>query len=220
MDNELIQKIVDEIMRQLNAPADAQDNLGALVVVSDYIVRQKEAARAIWERFGGRVRVAALQAGYSSPELEVQEMGEQELMSYAALSSDIVLLIPRVSMLQNMARGLDGGCIENIFYRSLLWGKKVHIMLDYTPPPKFKRGTLFQSVAESLDTLVEMGVSVFTYDENSMAGDGLTLVTENEVQEAYSNKNTRIVCQRGAIVTPAARDRAAELNIKIDWQGK
>lgn len=219
MDRELIAKIADEIVRRLNEKPEEKKDPEALVIVCDHVARGADAKIAVWEHFGGRTRAAALNAGYSSPEFEVEEKNEQELLSEAAGSGHIVLLSPRVSMLQNMANGMDEGCIENIFVRSLLWGKNVHIMLDYTPP-KYKRGTFYQKIADALDTLVEMGVAVFTYGSGESAMDGLSLVTENEVVEAYRKKNTRIVCARGAIVTPAARDRAGELKIKIEWQGK
>ena len=218
MDSELIGKIADEIVRRFTRQPEEEKDPDALVIVCDHIARGEDAKITVWERFGGRTRIAALDAKYSTPELEVEEKSEQELLSEAVQSENIVLLSPRVSMLQNMANGMDEGCIENIFVRSLLWGKNVHIMLDYTPP-KYKRGTFYQKIAEALDTLVEMGVAVFTYDGSEAAGDGLSLVTENEVVEAFNKKNTRIVCAKKAIVTPAARDRARELKIKIEWQG-
>jgi hypothetical protein len=218
VDSELIKKIADEIVRRFNEQPEEKKDPEALVIVCDHVARGSDAKVSIWEHFGGRVHIAALNAKYSAPELEVEEKSEQELIAEAAGSESIVLLSPRVSMLQNMASGMDEGCLENIFVRSLLWGKNVHIMLDYTPP-RYKRGTFYQKISEALDTLVEMGVAVFTYGGGEGAKDGLSLVTENEVTEAYRKKNTRILCAKGAIVTPAARDRAGELKIKIEWQG-
>ena len=65
-----------------------------------------------------------------------------------------------------------------------------------------------------------MGVSVFTYSCIRTAGpEAVSLVTESNVASAYGDGKAKITCARGAIITPAARDRAKELGIKIDWQG-
>ncbi|MPN41325.1 hypothetical protein SDC9_188868 [bioreactor metagenome] len=103
--------------------------------------------------------------------------------------------------------------------RSILWGKKAHVLLDFTPP-RFKRGTFYEKIGDALDALVDMGVSVFTYSCIRPAKAGaLALVTENDVVEAFESGKFNIGCVRGAIITPSARDKAKELNIKIDWQG-
>jgi len=220
VDRELIAKIADEIVRRLEQGPDEEPVIETLAVVCDYVIRGRDVSTQLWERFGGRVQTGALRDGYAQPGLKVARMTEQEMLQAASQSENVVFLFPNPGMLQKMAREMDGGYLENLFFRCLLLGKNVHVMLDYSPPSRYKRGTFFQAVAESLDTLVEMGVSVFTCRGEHAMEDGLALVTENEVAAAYKQKNTRIACQKGAIVTPAAWDRAKELNIQIEWQGK
>ena len=92
------------------------------------------------------------------------------------------------------------------------------MLLDFAPP-RFKRGTFYEKIGDAVDALVDMGVSIFTYSCIRQSPEVLALVTENDVVNASENGKSKILCERGAIITPSARDRANELNIIIDWQG-
>ena len=43
------------------------------------------------------------------------------------------------------------------------------------------------------------------------------LVTENEVKAAYDDGSMRVLCEKDAIITPLARDKANELGVSIDF---
>jgi hypothetical protein len=61
-----------------------------------------------------------------------------------------------------------------------------------------------------------MGIRILTYKCAQKGAEGLPLVTEADVIEAWRNRKTEIRRARGAIVTPAARDKSGELGIRID----
>jgi hypothetical protein len=177
---------------------------------------------ALRERFTGQLLFAGLGRAFDAPDADTVFLEEQEikkLLATAAESDDVVLLAPGINQLENIAYGREGGAAEEVLLRSILWGKRVHMLLDFAPP-RFKRGTFYEKIGDALDALTDMGVSVFTYTCIPVADrEAFTLVTENDIMQAYEDGKYKIRCVRDAIVTPAARDRAKELDIKIDWQG-
>ncbi len=222
MDRNLISKIADEVMRQISEEHPAQEATlpGALVVVSNPVAGVECAVKTLRRKLSQDLLFAPVgvpAAGLGNNVAVMKDIDEQKLFARAAASADIVLLAPKISLLENIVCGRDEGTVENLLVRCLLWGKTVHIMMDFTLP-KFKRGTMYAKIEGIVDELTGMGAEVSAYQwMKAEESTGLTLVTENEVLEAHAGKKTRIVCASGAIITPAARDKARELNIKIDW---
>jgi len=222
LDDLLIAKIAEEVMRRLEQQAEpAEETATTLVVLASQTVGDKAAMAALREKFSGRLIFAAMgrefDAADSATEM-VEDGGIKNLLGLAAESGDVVLMAPGIHQLENIAYGQEGGAAEEVLLRSILWGKRTHVLLDFTPP-RFKRGTFYAKIGDALDALTDMGVSVFTYSCLPQKPDVWTLVTENDVVSASSDGKTKITCVRGAIITPSARDKARELNIKIDWQG-
>lgn len=197
------------------------DEAATLVLLASRTAGDRDAMAALRERFSGKLIFAPAGGAFEAADqntvfTDVKEM--KSLLAIAAQSDDVVLLAPGISQLENIAYGREGGLCEEVLLRSMLWGKKVHILLDFVPP-RFKRGTLFEKICDALTALNDMGVSILTYSCVPLRPEPLTLVTENDVTEAHRDGKNRILCAQGAIVTPSARDKAKELNMQIDWQG-
>lgn len=222
MDDLLIRKIADEVMRRIEEQeAPTVDTTETLVILASQTVGDAAAMAALRERFSGKLHFAALGRAFEAADentVFVEDDGIKNLLGLAAGSGDVVLLAPGISQMENIAYGREGGKSEEVLLRSILWGKKAHVLLDFTPP-RFKRGTFYEKIGDALDALAGMGVAVLTYSCLQQKPDVLTLVTENDVVKAGEDGKSKILCEQGAIITPSARDKARELNIKIDWQG-
>lgn len=222
MDELQIRKIAEEVMRRIEQQeSPAGDDTETLVIIASQTVRDETAMAALRERFSGKLLFATMGREFEAADentVIAEDDGIKNLLTMAAGSDDMVLLAPGIGQIENIAYGREGGACEEVLLRSILWGKKVHVLLDYTPP-RFKRGTFYEKIGDAIDALTDMGVSVFTYSCLPQRPDVWTLVTENDVVSAYANGKTKITCAKGAIVTPSARDKAKELNMKIDWQG-
>ena len=128
----------------------------------------------------------------------------------------VLLLSPRTSTLSRLAKGEDEGLLEDLVLRTLLWGKDVHIWLDFQPM-RFKRNTFFEKVLDAIEALEDMGVTVIAFDWTAELGSKplLTLVTERDMMDAGQAGAQELRCASNAIITPSALDKAAELNIRI-----
>ena len=212
MDNSQINLIVEEVLCRLKEqiPAPAEES-GTLVVAASEVMAPQIADRILRQKFSN-IQYAFLQRG-----ADAAEWNEKTLLSAVSAGENIVLLAPGVRTIENIASGQDAEFLERAVLRAILWGKNVYVMLDFDLP-RFKRGTFFAKLLDALEALEDMGVKIITYQCFADKKQGLfSLVTENEVVEAFVQKKNNIACAKGAIVTPAARDRAAELKIKIDW---
>lgn len=222
MDELQIRKIAEEVIRRIEEQeAPPAEDTETLVILASRTVLDEAALAALRARFSGKLLIATMGRAFEASDENtalLADGGIKNLLATAAGSDDVVLLAPGIVQMEAIAYGREGGGCEEVILRSILWGKNVHVLLDFTPP-RFKRGTLYEKVGDAVDALADMGVSVFTYSCLPQRPDVWTLVTESDVAGACSGGKTKITCARGAIVTPAARDRAKELNMKIEWQG-
>jgi hypothetical protein len=223
LDSLLIKKIADEVIRQLEGKAEPEvSREETLVVIASQIVGDEAAMAALREKFSGKLLLAAMGRTFTAADERTEfivDDGIKNLLTLAAQSDNVVLMAPGIHQLENIAYGQEGGQPEEVLLRSILWGKKAQVLLDFTPP-RFKRGTFYEKIGDALDALNDMGVETFTYScIRPVNPEALSLVTENEVTQAFETGKFEIKCERGAIITPSARDKAREMNIKIDWQG-
>jgi hypothetical protein len=219
MEDQIIDRIVQEVLARLNKPDDQPPKeTGTLAIVASQAVMPQAAIETLEKKFAG-IRYAVLQSDFGPDGIEklsAEDLQEKNLLSVAAASENIVLISPPLWVLEKIARGEDNGFVEYLMLRSILWEKKVFVLLDFMIP-RFKRNTFFEKLSDATAALTDMGVGILQYGcFNREMDKKLTLVTEKEVAEAAKQHSDRINCAPRAIVTPAARDRAAELNIKID----
>ena len=119
--------------------------------------------------------------------------------------------------LYRLARGDDDGFVEQAFLRPLLWGRRVSILLDFAPP-KFQRATFFEQVVDAIDALERMGVHILVYTPSRVETpqEKYALVTEQEVLLAHGRGDAQMICERDAIITPLAWEKAAELGVALE----
>lgn len=215
----LIDRIVQEVLYRIDM-AEPKDEYvsGTAVLVTTHVPSKRSAIDEIkrrftdlrFVRFGGTAFDSAIETV-----IDANDAGEDAVMDIAASSENVVLLAPKLKLLESVAMGDDSGFVEQVVIRSLLWGRNVTVLLDFAPP-RFKRNTFFEKVATIAQTLEEMGATILTYKCASFEGaEGLSLVTEGDVLAAAKDGKTEIRCATGAIVTPAAKDAAKEAGIKI-----
>ena len=218
----LISEIVDRVLNKIERDMPQDENVqGTLAIFTSYVPSSKTALHAITEAYGEDVECAL----FGEAEFEAfgfrtvrvcDGIAQNQLMQKAAGKGRIVLVTPKIGLLEKIAQGNDEGFVENVFLRSLLWGRKVSILLDFVKP-KFKRGTFFEKIADIIDSLVSMGVEIKDYRcKGEKETNSYSLVTENEVIDAQKRGENRILLIEGAIVTPLAAERARELNIRLD----
>ena len=219
--NALINRITQEVLYRLKELEPTDENVsGTAVIVSSFIPSPKTALETIDMRYGKDVQFITFGTSFTpigSRVLNAEEQEKDSIIEKIVGSENVVLMTPKVGLLSNIAMGNDDGFIEHIVMRSLLWGRKVTVLLDFKPP-RFKRNTFFEKIVTVIETLGEMGVEVLSY-QCSAAKDGerLTLVTENEVTAAYKTKEKQVLCTADAIITPAAKDKAKELGVDLNY---
>ena len=219
--DELIHSIVDRVLARLerDMPKD-EDVQGTLAIVTSYVPSPKRAGKALVEQYGEDVECALCGEAdfepYGFQTLRVYDaLAQKQLVQKAAEKGRIVLVTPKISLMERIAQGDDNGLIEHIMLRALLWGQRVCLLLDFEKPG-LKRGTFFERMVDTIDALVAMGVEIATYRcVGERQTNQYSLVTEREVQQAYDRGETYVLLADGAIVTPLAADRARELNIRL-----
>lgn len=217
----LINRITEEVLYRLRELEPADENVsGTVVIVSSFIPSPKTALETVHARYGKDAQFITFGTSFTPIGSRVVNADEQEkesILEQVAGSANVVLMTPKVGLLSNIAQGNDEGFIEHLIMRSLLWGRKVSVLLDFKPP-RFKRNTFYEKIVTVIETLSDMGMEILSY-QCAVAKDGerLTLVTENEVVAAYKTKEKQVLCAPRAIITPSARDKAKELGVDLNY---
>ncbi|MDR3331445.1 MAG: hypothetical protein LBT08_02345 [Synergistaceae bacterium] len=215
----LIDRIVQEVLRRISAlEARDEDVAGTVVLLTSRTPSPESALAKLRQNFDGGL--SFINFGVKNPFMlqNVIDAGpelEDLVTETVAGAAKLVLLSPRIGLLESIAKGDDRDLVPYLVIRSLLWGRSVSVLLDFEPP-RFRRNTFYEKLADIITTLQDMGVKVLTYSCAQYAGEGLTLVTEADVTEAWRNHKTEISCALGAIVTPAAKDKSKELGIRLN----
>ena len=220
----LISKIVEEVVKTIQYQDEKDENVsGTVALFTSFVPSKKTCGEYLKKHFGTGIQCALFNGvEFSAPgcfAFEVKdEHDEAELFQMIAGAADIVLVTPKLTQLYKLAEGDDEGFIEQAFLRPLLWGRRVTLLWDFETP-KFKSSTFFAKVVDAIDILTGMGVRVIAYRPAQEFGEvyRAALVTENEVNEAAENGTMRVLCEKDAIITPLARDRANELGVSIDF---
>lgn len=219
---EIVRRVTERVLGQMIAEGLFLPNQnGTLVIVPNYIPEPALLNKYIKDRFSSGVTYALFEhsAGLN-PEGDTVSATErdtqQQLLSMLKFYEHVVLAMPSLHLLERIANGEDTGAAEQLVLRSILLNQKVTIILDYTPP-KFKRGAFFEKLVNSITALRDMGVEIISLTPKLIPADeGLELVTEHEVLEAYQNGYCTVKCAKHALITPLARDKANELGVSIE----
>lgn len=219
---EIVRRVTERVLGRLMAEGlFLPEQNGALVVVPNFLPEPALLNQYLKDRFPGGVTCALYEpcAGLD-PSFDtipaVKADARQHLLSMQKFYEHVVLAMPSLQLLGRIANGEDAGAVEQLVLRSILLGQKVSVVLDYAPP-KFRRGTFFESVVGSVTALRDMGVEIVSLAPRLKPAEaGLELVTEREVLEAYQYGDRSVPCAKGALVTPLARDKANELGVTIE----
>ena len=148
--------------------------------------------------------------------LPPEQLTRERLLPLVAQAETVSLAAPPVSLLREIAAGEDASDLAYLVIRSILWGKRVELLLDFAPP-RFRRNSLLGQVAEAVDTLSSMDVAVVCYAA-PLERERVTLVTEEVVRAAAKRREGAVWCETGAIITPSARDALRELGLEIRYE--
>ncbi len=144
------------------------------------------------------------------------EQDKAKLLASMKYYTQTVLAVPPLGIIKRIAEGDDSGFCEQLFLKSVLWEKKISMLLDFEKP-KFRRGTFFESLSDSLMAIEQMGVEVVSLKPSvKKAEEGLSLISEADIIDAEKSGSMRVRRAPDAIVTQLASDKAKELGVAID----
>jgi hypothetical protein len=213
----LIDRIVQEVLHRISAiEANDEDVSGTVVLMTSNVPSPGSAISTLKRNFGEDMLFVNF--GTKNPfALEsVTDAGaedENRIVEIVAKAANVALLAPKVGLLEKISGGRDEDFVPHLVIRSLLWGRKVSAVLDFDPP-RFRRNTFYERLADIIASLEDMGVKIITYKCAAQKENGLALVTEADVMDAWKNRQKEIRCAAGAIITPSARDKMQELGIR------
>lgn len=216
----LITRIADEVCRAVGAAEKAdEERPDTLVLISAPLAVPDRTFADVGKVFGSKVSylLFGTHLRYSQVKaVRATEENEQDCVETAAAASSLLVLAPGVSTLSMLASEETGGPLEELAMRALLWGKNVHIWLDFQPE-RFQRNIYFTKLMDAVKALESMGARIRAFDW--MAAEGSeplpSLVTEQDMIDAGNAGAHELHCAARAIITPSALDRARELDIRI-----
>ena len=224
MDDGLREQIIDRVIREvlyrikeLEPKEVVPEN--AVVLVTSFIPSFPKVDAILSDRYGSDVTYIDF-CGYEFPSpmenvVNAEEVGKDRILELVNGAASVVLMAPQLKLLESISRGDDEGFVEFLTIRSLLWGRRVSVIMDFEPPA-FKRNTFFEKVSDIIDVIKGIGIEVVTYDCKYEPPAALALVTESDVVEVWKSGRKEIRTAAGCIITPSARDKAGELGVKIN----
>ena len=222
--HKLIELIVDEVVRRVaRLERQKQHPEQVLVLLTAPVAYPKELMKLLHSQFGAGYTLVSFPEKSEVEEdglLFASQLGEPELLARVTAAKTVILVGPRLELLDKIAHGEDGEFLSYLAVRSILWKKDVRLYLDFEPP-QFRRNTFLEGVAASVETLRRMNVAVCPYYTGDAAEQiGMTLITEADVLAAADTKEKTIHARVGAIITPAARDALLTSGVAIAYEGE
>lgn len=218
--NAFIDRVVQEVLHRMRQVAPLDEEVrGCTVLVTSHVPSKKSALEAVKRSYGEDIRFIDFTGKLALAAEDIRnaaEMGEDAVTQEISGAAGVVLLAPKITLLESIAAGDDGDFVPYLVIRSLLWQRRVGIVLDFEPP-QFKRNTFFERLADAVGTLEEMGARIHTYRcANEKDNAKLSVVTEQDVIAAQKEGKTRLACAPGAIITDMAKEKAKGLGIIIN----
>lgn len=217
----IVRRITQQVIERLIAEGKfIPEQYGVLAIVPNFIPEPASLTKYLRETYQSCITCALFEDVKLDKAFETVSVSDKEqqqlLLSSLKYYNNIVLAMPAVGLLKKIAQGDDTGFVEQLVLRSILLGKSVTVILDYIPP-KFKRGTFFESIIDAIDALKDMGAEIVSLQAPvKRPRREYSFVTETEVITAHENGEPAVICTSGAIVTPLAIDKAKELDVTIE----
>jgi hypothetical protein len=133
---------------------------------------------------------------------------------------EIIVLSPELTQMRALTQGDDSGFIENLLIYSLLDKKKTVFLFEYDVKA-VPYNSLGKKIKDLLGSISEMGVLIESLrQEKEKKSDAVTisskqLITEDQVVDFYKSGRREILCEKGCIITPLARDAAREMGVNF-----
>jgi hypothetical protein len=146
---------------------------------------------------------------------------------------EIIVLSPELTQMRALIEGDDSGFIENLLIYSLLHKKKTVFLFNYDMKA-VPYNSFGKKIKDLLASISEMGVLIesLRHDEvkksdveslrtdREKKSDAVTvqskqLITEDQVVDFYKSGRKEILCEKGCIITPLARDAAYEMGVNF-----
>lgn len=221
---QLAERVAREVLGRVQFETAEDENVqGTVALFTSFVPSKKACAQLLTERFGMGIDCMLFDGvQFEAPGCFCREISTDEdhaeLFERLAGAADVVLVTPRLGLIYRLAEGDDAGMIEQAVLRPLLWGRRVTLLLDFDIP-RFKRATFFAKLVDALDALTAMGVRIVAYHPSAEKEDQprAALVTEPDVLAAHGSGQKRILCEKNAIITPLAREKARELDVSLDY---
>ncbi|MEM2900623.1 MAG: hypothetical protein QXT63_07510 [Thermoplasmata archaeon] len=195
---ELINRVVEEALKRLR-----EDRVSKRVIlVSEYVSKQ---IKKIESKLSSYEVMKFMPGGVSVDEaLDNIE------------SSEAVVCLLSLSLAEKIGALDDSVAASRVVLRALLAGKRVYALTDDIEPKANAPKLISSAIDERLRRLRAFDVKVTRIEEFSLESEKTSqrkgLITEEDILAVGSGE---IRVAKGCVITPLARDRAAELGIKI-----
>lgn len=126
---------------------------------------------------------------------------------------------PGMKFLEDISLGIDEGTLESAVIKALLLKKQVHFVVDYEVQG-FSAGPLLKKAGKLLEAVRAQGIEVETIWDGEegrkpQPSKERRLVTEEDIQTLWNKGIKQVSRSKDCIITPLARDKANELDIKL-----
>lgn len=149
--------------------------------------------------------------------ISASSLSPEQINDSIGTAKKVILASPELSLLRQIAAGDDTDPVSKVLVRAILWKKEVRLLLDFEPP-QFKRNTFFAGVADAIETLKSLQVSVDYYDTGQQAAaERKDFITEQDVLDAAERPEKLILCAIGAIITPSAKDAISQTGVILSY---
>ncbi len=163
---------------------------------------------------------------------------EEDIFKLKSILSNYSFLIGlniTMNTLSKVSLGMIDSFIPNLIWTFIYQGKKVY--LDFTSVKNYlgeetKNKEILDITDKYIDTVKKMGVIEINGEnplENILKGNGDLQININKSSKVIENKkviterdilnlssNNKLILPKGSIITPLAKDKAGEKNIKIE----
>jgi hypothetical protein len=148
------------------------------------------------------------------------ELARDNLANNINQYEEILFLSPELTQMRALVEGDDSGFLENLVIYSLLHKKKIVFLFDYEVQA-LPANSIGKKIKDLLGSISEMGVLIEVLrhgkEKNS---DAVTvhskqLITERDVEDFYKSGTRELLCEKGCIITPLAKDAAREMGVNF-----
>jgi hypothetical protein len=148
------------------------------------------------------------------------ELARDNLANNINKYEEIIFLSPELKQMRALVEDDDSGFLENLVIYSLLHRKKTVFLFDYDVQA-LPANSFGKKIKDLLGSISEMGISIEVLkSDKEKKSDAVTvrckqLITERDVEDFYKSGTKEILCEKGCIITPLARDAAREMGVNF-----